>query len=423
MSAGPRLEHKQHRFLLGALLLGHLTNDWVVFLGHLTNDWVAGTLWLLAPAIAVSMGLGPVEVGLILTINGIGAGLAYIPAGIISDRSRRPGFLMLLSFWWVAIGYLSATLAPGFWGVTLLLALAVMGDAFWHPIATGVLVKEMPERRAQALGIHAVGGSIGAEVIAPLSTGFLLGYFSWQTTLQILILPALIMGILFIPVAKRISRDNPGQISPIDFRGLVRQWFKPTGIALMLVLILYNMALIAPLAMAPLYFQTDHGLSTFAAGAIFAAILMLGSLLQPFFGKYSDSRERKPMILIVLFGASFFALFAGLSDSLYWAILGLLPAVALLTAVRPVILAAAIEYSGKSEATTLGIVFTVLDGVGMFGALLAGLVGEFELRYAFIMAAILALCAGLVCLGLDFRVREEGSEDSAAEAKANSVDP
>jgi len=398
------LGRKQHRFLLGAL-----------FLGHLTNDWVAGTLWLLAPAIAVSMGLGPAEVGLILTINGIGAGLAYIPAGIISDRSRRPGFLMLLSFWWVAIGYLSATLAPGFWGVTLLLALAVMGDAFWHPIATGVLVKEMPERRAQALGIHAVGGSIGAEVIAPLSTGFLLGYFSWQTTLQILILPALIMGIAFIPVAKRISRDNPGQINPIDFRGLARQWFKPTGIALMLVLVLYNMALIAPLAMAPLYFQNDHGLSPFAAGAIFAAILMLGSLLQPFFGKYSDSRERKPMILIVLFGASFFALFAGLSDSLYWAILGLLPAVALLTAVRPVIIAAAIEYSGKSEATTLGIVFTVLDGVGMFGALLAGLVGEFELRYAFIMAAVLALCAGLVCLGLDFRVRVDAREPNRAD--------
>jgi FSR family fosmidomycin resistance protein-like MFS transporter len=392
----PEPVQKQYRFLLGAL-----------FLGHLTNDWVAGTLWLLAPAIAVSMGLGPVEVGLILTINGIGAGMAYIPAGIISDRSRRPGFLMLLSFWWVAIGYLSATLAPGFWGVTLLLALAVMGDAFWHPVATGVLVKEMPDRRAHALGIHAVGGSIGAEVIAPLSTGFLLGYFDWQTTLQILALPALIMGILFIPVAKRISRDSPGQINPIDFHGLARQWFKPTGIALMLVLILYNMALIAQLAMAPLYFQIDHGLSPFAAGAIFAAILMLGSLLQPFFGKYSDSRERKPMILIVLFGASFFAMFAGLSDSLYWAILGLLPAVAILTAVRPVILAAAVEYSGKSEATTLGIVFTVLDGVGMFGALLAGLVGEFELRYAFIMAAGLALCAGLVCLTLDFRVRVE----------------
>jgi FSR family fosmidomycin resistance protein-like MFS transporter len=409
---GTDSELKNHRFLLTAL-----------FAGHLTNDWVAGTLWLLAPAIAISMGLGPVEVGLILTINGIGAGLAYIPAGIISDRSTRPGLLMLLSFWWVAIGYLSASLAPGFWGVTLLLAFAVMGDAFWHPIATGVLVKEMPDRRAQALGIHAVGGSIGAEVIAPLSTGFLLGYFDWQTTLQILTLPAIIMGILFIPVAKRISRDSPGKISPIDFRGLARQWFKPAGVALMLVLVLYNMALIAQLAMAALYFQNVHGLSPFISGLIFAAILMLGSLLQPFFGKYSDGRGRKPMILLVLFGASFFALFAGLSSSLYWAVLGLLPAMAMLTAVRPVLLAAAVEYSGKSEATTLGIVFTVLDGVGMFGALLAGLVGEYDLSYAFVMAAGMALLAAFICMFLDFEVTDASRDQPIIATVANPADP
>ena len=400
----------RHRFLLGAL-----------FFGHLTNDWVSGTLWLLAPAIALSLGLGPTEIGLILTINGIGAGLAYIPAGILSDRSTRPGYLMLLSFWWVAIGYLSATLAPGFWGITLLLAFGVMGDAFWHPIATGVLVKEMPGRRAQALGIHAVGGSVGAEVIAPLSTGFLLGYFSWQTTLQILVLPAVIMGILFIPIARRISRDNPGKVSPIDFRGLARLWCRPAGIALMVIMILYNMALIAQMAMAPLYFQTTHGLSPFHAGLIFAAILMLGSLFQPFFGKYSDSRGRKPMIVLVMFGAAFFALFAGLADSLLWAILGLLPAVVMLTAVRPVILASAVEYSSKSESTTLGIIFTVLDGVGMFGALAAGLVAEIEIRYAFIMAAGFALCAALLCLLLSFG--QVGAAASGNAEPVNSADP
>jgi len=403
---------KQHRFLLSA-----------VFMGHLTNDWVAGTLWLLAPAIAVSMGLGPMEVGLILTINGIGAGLAYIPAGVLSDRSTRPGLLMLLSFWWVAIGYLSATLAPGFWGVTLLLAVAVMGDAFWHPIATGVLVKAMPAQRAQALGIHAVGGSIGAEVLAPLSTGFLLGYFDWQTTLQILVLPAVIMGVLFIPVAKRISRDSPGEIHAIDFRGLTRLWFKPMGIALMLMMILYNMALIAQLAMAPVFFQNDHGLSPFHAGLIFAVTLLLGSLFQPFLGKYSDSRGRKPLILLMLFGSGFFALFAGLSDSLYWAILGLLPAVAMLTAVRPVILASAVEHSGQSEATTLGIVFTILDGVGMFGALLAGLVGEYDLRYAFIMASVMALCAGLICIFLNFNVTSISQDQPVIAEVANPADP
>ena len=409
MSAEP---DKQRRFLLGAL-----------FMGHLTNDWVAGTLWILAPAIAASMGLGPAEVGLILTINGIGAGLAYIPAGVISDRSTRPGFLMLLSFWWVAIGYLTATLVPGFWAITLLLAFGVMGDAFWHPVATGVLVKEMPRQRAQALGIHAVGGSIGAEVLGPLSTGFLLGYFDWQTTLQILVLPAVIMGVLFIPVAARISRDNPGEIAHIDFRALARQWFKPAGIALMLVMILYNMALMAQLAMAPLYFQSEHGLSPFYAGLIFASILMIGSIFQPFFGKYTDSRGRKPLILMALFGASFFALFAGLSDDLYWVILGLLPAVAILTAIRPVILATAVEFTGKSEATTLGVVFTVLDGVGMFGALLAGLIGEFDLSYAFLMAAVMALLSGLICLFLKITKTAVSDDQALVSQVASPADP
>ena len=407
-----KITNGHHRFLLGA-----------AFMGHLTNDWVSGTLWLLAPAIAASMGLGPTEVGLILTINGIGAGLAYIPAGVISDRSTRPGFLMLLSFWWVAIGYFSATLVPGFWAITLLLAFGVMGDAFWHPIATGVLVKEMPERRAQALGIHAVGGSIGAEVIAPLSTGFLLGYFDWQTSLQILILPAVIMGIVFIPISRRISRDSPGEKISIDIKGLARLWFKPAGIALMVVMILYNMALVAQLAMSPVYFQNVHGLSPFHAGLIFAAILVVGSIFQPVLGKYSDTRGRKPLMLLMLFGAGFFALFAGLSDNLYWAIIGLLPAVAMLTAVRPVILAAAVEHSGQSEATTLGIVFTILDGVGMFGALLGGLAGEFDLSYAFIMASGMALCAGLLCIFLNLKVTDLSRDQPVIAEVGNPADP
>jgi hypothetical protein len=129
------------------------------------------------------------------------------------------------------------------------------------------------------------------------------------------------------------------------------------------------------------------------------------------------------LILLALFGASFFALFAGLSDGLYWVVLGLLPAVAILTAVRPVILASAVEFTGKSEATTLGIVFTVLDGVGMFGALLAGLIGEFELRYAFIMAAVMALCSGLICLLLKFPKTNANDDQALVSQVASPVDP
>ena len=183
----------RNRFLLGVLTLGHLV-----------NDWVGGTIWIIAPAVAVSMGLGPTEIGIILAVNGIAAGLTYIPAGMIADRVSNQGFLMLVTFWWVAAGYFVSTLVPGFWPITLLLAVGVMGDAFWHPVATGVLVKTLPRRRAQALGIHAMGGSIGAEILGPLSMGFLLGFFSWQTSLQLLIIPAVLMGIAFVFIAPRI---------------------------------------------------------------------------------------------------------------------------------------------------------------------------------------------------------------------------
>lgn len=382
---------KHQKFLLGSL-----------FFGHLTNDWVSGTLWLIAPAIAASMGLGPTEVGIILAVNGLGAGLAYLPAGLITDRSSRPGYLMLLSFWWVAIGYLSATLVPGFWAITLLLAFGVMGDAFWHPVATGVLVKEMPQRRAHALGIHAVGGSIGAEVLGPLATGFLLGYFDWQTSLQILVIPAIVMGLIFIPISKRISANIQTKNTRINFKALLRHWSSGTGISLMLMMIFYNMSLMAILGMTPLYLQSEYALTSFHAGLVFAVLLMLGAICQPVFGSYTDRMGRKPIILLIFAISSICALLAGLSTGLFWTIASLLPAVALLTAVRPVVLAAAVDFSGKSEATTLGIVFTVLDGVGMLGALFAGIVGEFDLAWAYLLAAALALIAALICLTLKF---------------------
>ena len=382
---------KHQRFLLGSL-----------FFGHLSNDWVFGTLWLIAPAIAASQGLGSTEVGLILAINGLGAGLAYLPAGLITDRSSHPGYLMLLTFWWVAIGYLSATLVPGFWGITLLLAFGAMGDAFWHPVATGVLMKEMPHRRAHALGVHAVGGSIGAEILAPLATGFLLGYFDWQTCLQILVIPAIIMGLVFIPISKRISANLQTKSSHIDFKALLRHWSRPTGIMLMLMMISYNMSLTAMLGMTPLYLQSVHAMSPFHAGLVFAILLVLGTVLQPLLGQYTDRTGRKPMILLIFLISSICALIAGLSSSLIWLIAALLPAVALLTAVRPVVLAATVDFSGKSEATTLGIVFTVLDGVGMLGALFAGMVGEFNLAWAYFMAAVLALLSTLICFFMRF---------------------
>ena len=381
----------KNRFLLGALTAGHMV-----------NDWVGGTIWILAPAIAASLGLGPAEVGWILAINGLAAGLVYIPAGIISDRVSNQGFLMLITFWWVAVGYFVATIVPGFWPITLLLAFGVMGDAFWHPVATGSLVKAMPGRRAQVLGIHAMGGSLGGEILGPVSAGLLLGYFSWQTSLQLLVIPAVIMGLLFIPISRRLPRSTGKGLSKQDLQRLFRSWGTPVGIGMVLMMVFYNMSLFAIMSMTPLTLQQVYDFTPFMGSVVFAAMLVFGTLCQPFIGHFSDRTGRKKLILVMIGCAAVSAVFAGLTEELWVFLCALVGSAALLTAVRPIILAAAVDFSGKSESTTLGIVFAILDGVGALGALLAGYAGELELGMAFILAGILAMLSVFAALLVRF---------------------
>ena len=375
----------------------------VFALGHFANDWTAGSLLLLTPAIAAAMGLGPVEVGLLLTLNGVGAGLAYLPAGLAADHTRRRGLLLWMTFWWVALGYLLASFAPGFWSLTLLLAIAVMGDAAWHPIATGVLTQRMPNRKAHALGIHAMGGTIGAEAVAPLAVGLLLVWFDWRTVLQLSILPAVVAGVLFFPMVRRIGPAPQSRFSLASLRVLLARWKTPLGFGLVGFAVIYNMAAVAAVGMSPLFLQTHHGLSTVQTGITFAVMVSIGSLLQPFVGHVSDRLGPRLILVVMLalagvsaFGASYFADFEPF-------VVCLVVAVALLIAVRPVVLAAAVDVSGERESTTLGMAYTLMDGVGAFGAVAAGFAGRNDLSYAFLMVAAFSAIATAIAFYLPFR--------------------
>jgi len=372
-------------------------------LGHFANDWTAGSLLLLTPAIALTMDLGPTEIGLMLTLNGLGGGLAYLPAGLAADHTRRRGLLLLLTFWWVAIGYFIASLAPGYWSLTILLAIAVMGDAAWHPIATGALTQLMPDRKARALGVHAMGGTIGAEAIAPLAVGFLLVWFDWRTVLQISVLPALIMGFAFIPMVKRIRPAHVHRFERSSLLALLKRWQTPLGIGLLVFAVLYNMSTVAAIAMTPLFLQTHHGLSTIETGVAFATMVIIGSLLQPVIGHVSDRVGRKVLLITVLGIGGAFAVAASLLSAFIPFLICLMVAVALLTGIRPVVLAAAVEISGERESTTLGMAFTLMDGIGAFGAVIAGVAGRHDLSHAFLLAGVLALIASVIAVGLPIR--------------------
>jgi MFS family permease len=373
--------------------LGLATLQGIFVFGHLSNDWLPAAIWLLAPAIGLAFELKPSEVGLLLAIHSIGASLAYFPAGVLADRTHLQGRLLLGTFWWVALGYLLASTAPGFWSLAILLAIGGMGDAAWHPIATGILVRQMPKQRGQALGVHAVGGTL-AEVLSPLLVGFLLAFLDWRQVLQISVIPAALMGIAFLFIARRIpSRHASTAISRADLGAFITQWRSRTGLYLIAGMAAYNMALIALMTMSPLFIQRELGYSPAQAGMAFATAMLVGSIGQPIVGRLSDRRGRFGIFAVSSMVAAGLAGAVILFDTPALMISLLTMAMAVLVAIRSGVLAMAVDHAGKHEATALGFVFVVLDGVGALGAVLAGLVGDFSLVASFGLAGGLSLLA------------------------------
>jgi MFS family permease len=152
------------------------------------------------------MRLNPMEVGLLLTLHSFGGALGYLPSGLLADSLGNRGNLLMLNFWWVGLGYLLASRVPGFWSLALLFALAGCGNAAWYPLATAILVQSEPQNRGQALGLHAIGGTLSAE-IGPVIVGFLLVSMDWRETLHWLILPTLLVGVLFLRIRKWVPEQ------------------------------------------------------------------------------------------------------------------------------------------------------------------------------------------------------------------------
>ena len=396
-------DKRDTRFLLGAFSLGHLA-----------NDWPPSAVWILAPAIALSLELSPSELGLLITIHSLGASIAYLPAGMLTDHVSDRGRLLMLTFWWCGIGYVLASFASDFWALALLLAVAGMGDAAWHPMATGVLVQQLPERRGEALGVHAMGGTL-AEVAGPLMAGFLLSFLDWRTTLQLSAVPTLVMGVAFIWIARHVPRSTAGALSRADFTHFIQVWARPTGLTVIAMIAVYHMALVALLSMSALFLQSDHNFSPWQAGLVFAGGLLLGSLSQPVVGRLSDTAGRKRIFIGGAILASAGGMVASLASSGTTIVMGIVAAMTLLVAVRSGVLAFAVEYAGKREGTTLGVVFVAMDGIGSVGAVFAGFVGEWNLRYCFMLAAGFSLLSALLACAIPFAahvVKQEPVEAS-----------
>ncbi|MEM1198151.1 MAG: MFS transporter [Pseudomonadota bacterium] len=365
--------------------------------GHCANDLVPIGMYLIIPAFGTAMGLTPAEIGLLFMIHSLGSSLAYFPAGLLADHVANRGILLAITFFWVAGGYFVASFTDSFWVFAILIAVAGMGDAAWHPIATGVLAQIHKARRAYALGVHAIGGHL-SEVVALPVVGLLLAWWDWRFAIQVLVIPTLLMGFVFLFIAPKVPRHVNSRPTRADFAEIWQVWSTKAGMRVIALFTVYNMALYAIITMMPLYLKDHHQFGWQDTAIVMAVMMLFGALGQPGMGKISDQIGRKPISVGGNAIACVAALVAWFSSDIVVTLIGLGIALIVGVAIRAVLLAAAVDHAGNREGTSLGLAFAFMDGFAASAALLAGLAGETHLANAFLLASGFSLLATILAL-------------------------
>jgi len=291
---------------------------------------------------------------------------------------------------------------PALFVVMFLMGLAA---SVYHPAGLALISFETnPVNRPRAWGLHGIFGSAGIGV-APFLAGAVLAVApSWRTYYQVLAVPGLLLGGVFVGMMlRRPGRDVPraeaagGTAQQIDDATDWRSFFTLTGVAALMGFIYASV-----LSFLPRYMD-GAGLSLGGIEARSARnYLAGGALLLGCIGQYLAGRFARPGRLeLQLAGIA-----ATTGPLLYWMAVaeswqrplaaGLFSLVHFMH--QPVYNSLIAKYTPRRRRSlSYGFSFTMGFGIGSFGAPFAG---SRERMDVFATLAVLALLAGLLSLCL-----------------------
>ena len=365
--------------------------------GHGIIHWYAQGFFVLLPEVKRDLGLGAVEVGVMMGVRQVAAGAVNLPAGLISDLFRGQGPLILAaSMAWVGIAYVLVGLAPTFALLLPAMAMVGAGGAAWHPPAMAALSHRFTERRGMALGLHGVGGSVG-DTLAPVAVGAVLAVLLWRQVLFATALPALALAFLVGWSLRGMGEQEGGRPSLGGYLAGLRALARSRPLlALVAAAGVRGMGHTAFMTFFPIYLREPLALPPALVGLYITLLTLMGIGAQPLLGALSDRLGRKTVLVPGLLAM------AGLTVGVVGVPAGLpLGGVVVLMGVffyslQAVFLAGAMDLSGKGvEATTVGLLFGANFFLASISPVVAGAVHtrfSFEGIFAYV-AALFALSA------------------------------
>ena len=242
----------------------------------------------LAPIFAKSLHLTPAQKGFAVAVPTLAGAVLRLVNGFLADRigQKRTGIISqliviggLLVAWQADIhtmaGLMAVGVVLGFAGASFAVALPLAGR--WYP----------PQHQGKAMGIAGMGNS--GTVLAALFAPLLAKAFGWTNVLALATIPAAIVLVLFIALAK----DSPNQPAAKPLGQYVAGYFRMLGEAdAWWFILFYGVTFGGFVGLAgslPSWFTTELAMTPIHAGYATAACVFAGSLVRPIGGALGDS--------------------------------------------------------------------------------------------------------------------------------------
>lgn len=153
--------------------------------GHFLSHFYMLCLPPLFPLLKDEFGVGYAGLGLILTITYAASGIAQTPMGFVVDR-KGPFVVLTTGLALLAGAMALIAVAPSYWAVLVLAAVAGVGHSVFHPADYAILSAAIdPRRMGRAFSMHTFSGHLGWAA-APATVIFLAALLGWRAALAVL---------------------------------------------------------------------------------------------------------------------------------------------------------------------------------------------------------------------------------------------
>ena len=174
--------------------------------GHMVVDIYQGALPTVLPFLKDRLGLSYTMAGVILIMANLTSSIIQPLFGFLSDRRSRP-WLIPVAMLCAGVGVSLTGWVPNFWLGVLVVGLAGLGMAAFHPEGARLIHALAGDRKATAMSFFAISGQLGF-VIGPLMATAAMLLWGLKGSISLVVPTAIVAGLVW---SRLNSFSSPGR--------------------------------------------------------------------------------------------------------------------------------------------------------------------------------------------------------------------